>query len=272
MKDSAALNRTSSTEEASRATGLRKVGEFCWINMLTPQPAEARAFFGPLLGWTYIELAGIGHGVQVGGRHVGGLFDLHGPNTPPGLQPQIGVMVKVDSADATAAKVTALGGQAKPAFDIMDHGRMACCTDPNGAEFDVWEPKTMPGTDVDSTLHGAPSWFETLTTDVDRATSFYTDLFGWTPEVNHAPGFAYTTFKLGGAYVSGLMPITPQMGNLQPHWGVYFTVTDADATARQALDLGGKLCVPVCAIPGVGRFAGVLSPQGVPFYVIEYTR
>jgi hypothetical protein len=32
------------------ATGTRKTGEFCWINMLTPQPAEARAFFGTLLG------------------------------------------------------------------------------------------------------------------------------------------------------------------------------------------------------------------------------
>ena len=39
--------------------------------------------------------------------------------------------------------------------------------DPNGAEFDVWEPRKHLGTDVDSRLHGAPSWFETMTTDVD---------------------------------------------------------------------------------------------------------
>ena len=80
-------------------------------------------------------------------------------------------MVKVDSADATCEKVASLGGQAKPAFDIMDQGRMAVCFDPNGAEFDVWEPRRIHGTDVDTTQHGAPSWFETLTTDVDRAAS-----------------------------------------------------------------------------------------------------
>ena len=65
-------------------TGTRKTGEFCWINMLTPQPAEAREFFGKLLGWTYVEMPGMGHAMQVGGRDIGGLFDLDGPNTPPG--------------------------------------------------------------------------------------------------------------------------------------------------------------------------------------------
>ena len=83
------------------ATGIRKTGEFCWINMLTPQPAEAREFFGKLLGWTYFEMPGMGHGMQVDGRDIGGLFDLDGPNTPPGTPPLIGVMVKVDNADAT---------------------------------------------------------------------------------------------------------------------------------------------------------------------------
>ena len=42
------------------ATGIRKTGEFCWINMLTPQPEQACAFFGTLLGWTYAEMPGMG--------------------------------------------------------------------------------------------------------------------------------------------------------------------------------------------------------------------
>ncbi len=147
---------------------------------------------------------------------------------------------------------------------------MAVCTDPNGAEFDVREPKKFLGTDVDSTLQGAPSWFETLTTDVDRATTFYAGLFGWIPEVMQIPGYNYTTFKLGTAYVAGMMQITPEMGTTRPHWGTYFTVKDADETARKAVMLGARLCVPVRDIPGVGRFCGITSPQGVTFYVIRY--
>jgi len=252
-------------------TGTRKTGEFCWINMLTPQPEQARAFFGHLLGWRYVEIPGLGHRVKVGGRDFCGVFDLAGPNTPPGTPPHIGGMVKVESADAICEKVTALGGQAKAAFDIMDQGRIAACNDPNGAKFVVWEPKTFLGTDVDSTLHGAPSWFETMTTDIDRAAKFYSELFGWTAEVLPMPGSNYTTFKHGTAPVAGMLQITPRMGNLQPHWVTYFTVTDAEETAREAVKLGATLCMTMKEVPGVSRFCGITSPQGVPFRVVQYT-
>jgi predicted enzyme related to lactoylglutathione lyase len=254
------------------ASGIRKTGDFCWSNMLTPRPAEAREFFGRLLGWTYAEIPGLGHRMQVGGRDIGGIFDLDGPNTPPGTTPHIGVMVKVESADAMCERVTALGGKARPAFDIKDQGRMTACTDPNGARFDVWEPKKFLGTDGDSTLHGAPSWFETMTTEVDQAAKFYSGLFGWTPEAMPMPGASYTTFKLGDAKIAGMLGITPQMGNLSPHWVTYFTVTDCEATAREAVNLGATLCRRVHEAAGVGRFCGIASPQGVEFCVIEYTR
>jgi predicted enzyme related to lactoylglutathione lyase len=251
--------------------GTRKPGDFCWVNMLTSHSDEAREFFGKLLGWTYAELPGQGHLVQVGGRNIGGLFDLASPNTPPGTPPYIGVMVKVENADAMVEKVTALGGKARPAFDIMDQGRMSVCHDPNGAEFDIWEPKQGPGTDVDSTQHGAPSWYETYTTDVSRATKFYSALFGWTPEIKPMPGFDYTVFKLGDQFVGGLMSIQPHMGAMRPQWATYFTVKDADETAGLAVELGGKVCVPAQDIPEVGRFCGITSPHGVVFYVIKYT-
>jgi predicted enzyme related to lactoylglutathione lyase len=258
--------------ETAMATGMRNAGEFCWINMITPDPDAARAFFGTLLGWTYVEIPGMGHRMQVDGHDIGGLFDLASPNTPPGTPPHIGVMVKVDSANATVEKVAALGGKALPAFDILDQGRMAVCFDPNGAPFDVWEPKKSHGMDADSTRHGAPSWFETMTSDVARATPFYAALFGWTPEVMAMPGGEYTTFRKDANYVAGMMRIAPEMGEMTPHWGVYFTVTDVDATAQEAQRLGATICVPVQDIPGVGRFGGIESPQGVFFYVIKYSQ
>ena len=253
-------------------TGTRRPGDFCWINMLTPRPADARAFFGSLLGWTYLEIPGMGHAIQVGGRHVGGLFDLHGPNTPKGTPPGIGVMVKVESADATGERVRALGGQAKPAFDIMDRGRMGECTDPTGAQFDLWQPIKSVGTDVDTAHHGAPSWFEALTTDVDRAAAFYCALFGWTAERMALPGMRYTRFKLGDGSVAGMMGITPDMGAMPPYWATYFTVSDVDATARLAGELGARMCSPVREVPGVGRFCRIASPQGVVFAAITYVR
>jgi predicted enzyme related to lactoylglutathione lyase len=251
-------------------TGIRKPGVFCWINLLTSQPDAARAFFAKLFGWTYVEMPGMGHLMRSGGRDIGGIFDLASPQTPPGTPPHNGVMVKVDSADATAEKVKALGGKAMDPFDVMTFGRMAVCVDPNGAAFDVWEPKIGAGTDADTQHPGTPSWFETMTTDVARASAFYTALFGWTAESMRFPDFVYTTFKLGDAYVAGMMAITPQMGAMTPHWGTYFTVADADATAAHAVELGATLCVPAQDVPSVGRFVGITSPQGVTFYAMRY--
>lgn len=252
--------------------GIRKPGDFCWINMLTPKPADAVKFYGALLDWTFGEIPGMGYSIKAGGKDIGGLFDLEGPTTPPGTPPLIGVMVKVESADAAAARVTALGGKAQPPFDIMEQGRMAVCFDPNGANLDVWEARKGLGMQADSTQHGAPSWFETLTTDTVRATQFYTALFGWTAETKTFGDLRYTVFSLGGAPIAGLMAMPPEAAGAPPHWGTYFTVRDVEAAVRDAGKLGGTVCVPVRPVEGIGRFAGIISPQGVMFYVIEYDR
>jgi predicted enzyme related to lactoylglutathione lyase len=258
-------------------TGFRKPGEFCWINVLTARTAEARGFFGELLHWTFTEMEKIpGHAIKVDGHDIGGLWDIDHPNTPKGTQPVLGPVVKVDSADRIAKRVTTLGGTAREPMDVLDAGRMVVCTDPNGVQFDVWQPNKMQGTDVDRGLHGAPSWFENITTNADRAARFYAELFGWKPETMPIPGTPpsaganYTTFKLGDDLVAGMMQIMPQMGPMSPAWATYYTVDNPDATAQLATRLGAKLCMPVMDIPTVGRFCGITSPQGVTFYAIRF--
>ncbi len=252
-------------------TRTRNTGEFCWINMLTPAPAEAKPFLAALFGWTFKDMAGLGDIVRLEGRDIGGLFDLHGINSPKDAVAGFGVMVKVDDADETCARVRALGGTAEDTFDILDQGRMAVCHDPNGAEFDLWQPKRMKGFDVDDRVHGAPTWCETLTNDPARARTFYESLFGWNASTQPMEGFDYTVFSLAGRNVAGLMSIPPGMTS-PPHWGVYFAVHNIEETADTGVRLGGTLCVPIRDIPAVGRFCGLISPQGVMFYVLEYAR
>ncbi len=250
------------------ATGIREAGDFCWINIVTPEPAGAMDFFARVLGWTFCEMPPYGHGIQVDGKDIGGLFDIQGPNCPPDMSPVMGVMVKVEDADATVGKIASLGGEARPAFDVADHGRMAVCRDPNGGEFDIWQPKKMQGTDADSSHLGAPSWSETLTTDVARATDFYCGLFGWSADVRRMPGMDYTVFRNGGTDIAGLMAIPHP--DVPPHWGTYFTVNDADEAARVAQENGATIFIPPMDIPEIGRFCGLISPQGVRFYAIKY--
>jgi predicted enzyme related to lactoylglutathione lyase len=249
-------------------TRIRTDGEFCWINVLSPQPRAAREFFGELLGWTFVEIPNMGHRIQVSGRDVGGLFDTARADMPPGIRAGIGSMVKVTDADATCARVIALGGIAKPAFDIGAQGRMAECVDPNGAMFDLWQPYKSPGMTTDVRESGAPTWFETITSDAARATEFYSALFGWQPVVTKENP-DYTLFSLNGENVAGLFQIRPDMQPMPSHWGVYFAVDDVDAAAAKAVALGASNFLPARDIPATGRFAGVASPQGVWFYVFR---
>ncbi len=242
---------------------------------MTPDVERARAFYAKLFDWTYGEMPGVAGGalIRMGERTGGALMDLAACQMPPGTPPAIGVLVKVESADATVTKIALLGGRADAAFDVMENGRMAMCTDPNGALFGIWQPKKQPGMDVDARTHGAPTWFETLSKDAPRAVAFYTALFGWRPvEQSAMPGVKYTLFHLGEQPVGGAMQITPQMkmDAVPAHWGVSFAVKSADETARLARELGATVCHGPADIPGVGRFASVISPQGVAFSVMQW--
>ncbi|MEP6781301.1 MAG: VOC family protein [Gemmatimonadaceae bacterium] len=253
-------------------TGTRKNGDFCWINILTAAPVQARDFYSGVLRWTYTEMPGMGHGIQVAGKSIGALFDLNGQNTPPGARPTIGVMVKTESADAMAANFNANGGKALTPFDLGKRGRMAVAYDPVGANIDLLQAGSSAGTDVDSMVHGAPSWYETITSDVPNATKFYTTVFGWTAETTPMDGFDYTTFSLDGVPVAGMLPVAHVMDDVKPFWVVYFTVDDVDASVEKATQLGGSICIPATDIPGIGRFAGITSPQGITFHTIKYAQ
>ncbi len=118
--------------------------------------------------------------------------------------------------------------------------------------------------------HGAFSWCELMTTDVDAAKAFYTKLFGWDTEDMSMPGMTYTVVKAGGKGVGGIMPMPKDAKGMPPMWGTYVTVDDVDSTARSAEQFGGKILVPPIDIPNVGRFCVIQDPQGAVISAITY--
>ena len=69
----------------------------------------------------------------------------------------------------------------------------------------------------------------------------------------------YTSFMNGDRPAAGMYMPPPEMGDVPPHWLVYFAVADVDATANRAAELGAKICAPPMDIPGVGRIAMIGS-------------
>ena len=120
--------------------------------------------------------------------------------------------------------------------------------------------------------HGAFSWFELMTTDVDASKSFYSKLLNWSMEDMPMENMTYSVVKVDGNDAGGIMPMPPDAGEMPPAWGLYITVDDVDATATKAKEMGGKVLVEPQDIPQVGRFCVIQDPQGAWFSAITYAQ
>jgi len=121
--------------------------------------------------------------------------------------------------------------------------------------------------------HGAVSWTELMTTDVEGAKAFYSSLFGWRLEAMPMPGDggdSYQVIHAGDAPIGGIMQLPSDMGDRPPAWGSYVTVDDVDAVAARVGELGGKVLLGPQDIPKVGRFCMIQDPQGVMISAITY--
>lgn len=119
-----------------------------------------------------------------------------------------------------------------------------------------------------SITHGAISWSELMTADPEAAVRFYGAVLGWKDDVMPMPQGNYHVQMLDDRPVGGIMALPEP--DVPTVWVYYMTVDDVDAVASRAVELGGKIEVPAMDIPSVGRFCGLLDPQGAFFHIIKY--
>ncbi len=120
--------------------------------------------------------------------------------------------------------------------------------------------------------HGRFVWYELMTTDMEAAKAFYTDVVGWGTQ--NVPGMAYTLFTAGGASVSGLMglPEDARKLGLRPSWLGYVGVDDVDATAERIKQLGGAVHVPPKDVPNISRFSVAVDPQRAAIALFKWLK
>lgn len=120
--------------------------------------------------------------------------------------------------------------------------------------------------------HGDFVWYELLTTEPEAAAAFYGAVLGWAVQPGGAvPG--YRLFVAAGTEVAGVMALPPEavQAGMPPQWLGYIGVDGVDEAVAGVLAAGGSQYVPPTDIPGIGRFALLADPQGVPFYVMRGT-
>jgi len=101
---------------------------------------------------------------------------------------------------------------------------------------------------------------ELNTTDLNKAKSFYGQLFHWKLEDVPMPEGSYTMIGVGEGTGGGMMkhpiPGAPSA------WLAYVLVDDIRAATDKARALGGQVMKDVTEIPGIGWFSVITDPTG----------
>jgi predicted enzyme related to lactoylglutathione lyase len=244
-----------------------------WVELSSPDTDASAAFYGALMGWSATEPGPVdetgGYRMfEQDGKTVGGLMG----HMQEGQPTFWATYVSTSDADETAEKVKAAGGAVvvEP-MDVMDLGRMAYFADPSGAVFGVWQPKAFAGADLVNEPNSL-CWNELATRDVEAGREFYAAVFGWQagkPSFEGAPA-TYTVWEVDGKSVGGMMEMRDDFfpSDVSPHWGVCFAVADTDAAVAKARELGAAVPFEPMEM-SLGRFAGLIDPQGAPFTVMQ---
>jgi predicted enzyme related to lactoylglutathione lyase len=116
----------------------------------------------------------------------------------------------------------------------------------------------MPAPDL---RNGDPCWIDLFTSDPDRSTAFYDELFGWTHESAGEEFGGYINFSLNGAQVAGGMKNDGSSG--QPDaWTIYLKSPDAEKTIATAEAEGGQSHMPAMPVGELGVMGLVADPGG----------
>lgn len=264
----------------------------CWVDTAQPDPEAAARFYGELFGWEIVDVMPPGSetryfAARLHGDDVAGI----GSQWEEGAPAVWNTYVWVQDADETAARVRAAGGTvlSEPSA-VGESGRMAVCADPAGAAYCIWEPGEHRGAQVVNE-HASLNFNVLTTRDVEAAAAHYGAVFGWEVlDVGGSPMWAlpgYGDFlelrnpgmrenmaQMGAPerfedVVASLAPPPDDQPDAPARWDVTFAVDDADAIARRAAELGGRVVVPPFDAPWT-RMTIVADPQGATFTASKF--
>ena len=266
----------------------------CWVDTSQPDPEAATDFYGGLYGWEFESVLpedspGKYFIASLQGNRVAAVGSI--PEGAPEMA-MWNTYIWVESADDAAAKATEAGGTVlNEPFDVMDAGRMAVFSDPEGAAICVWEAKENKGAQLVNDP-GTLNFNNLNTRDAEGAKKFYGAVFGWKTLdlgggaefwtldgygdhlVTIHPELREAVKEAGGPegfedVVASIQPIADDQPDTPAHWGVTFGTDDADRDAAKAKELGGKVIVEPMDAPWT-RMTVLADPAGAIFISSKY--
>ncbi|MDO9637946.1 MAG: VOC family protein [Pseudotabrizicola sp.] len=239
-----------------------------WYELTAADIPTSGAFYGPVMGWAFKDSGMPGFDYTIASHGTDMVAGLMGPDAP---MPDVWMLYfAVDDCDATAGRVTTLGGTLHRApEDIPGTGRFAIAADPQGAVFGLMQPQDgQPGAAFDQQKPGHVNWHELQTSDPAAALKFYTTLLDWTAgqAMDMGPIGTYQLVSLPQGDIGGLMALS-QPG-IPPHWlPIFGTDSIAGAMTRIGAQGGTVLHGPM-EVPGGAFVCYAADPQGAAFGLV----
>ena len=118
-------------------------------------------------------------------------------------------------------------------------------------------------------------WVDLSAHDLEAALAWYGKMFDWTHMKMDTPGGGppYAFFQKGEAVIGGIGQMTDEMKGqgIPPMWNSYICSADCSATEAKVREIGGTVTVPTMDIPGHGKLAFFLDPEGASFAAWQST-
>jgi predicted enzyme related to lactoylglutathione lyase len=218
----------------SEITGAWHSGRIVWLDLITPNAAAVKRFYGGLFGWTF-ETRDNYIVITNGKRRIGGIIEIKTEK-----KSMVGARwlasMSVADIDAAAAWVEAQGGKVLNGPVTMNQrGRGALISDPEGARLVILKardgdpPEQQPGI-------GDWLWLEDWTSNLEQAASFYQKLGGYERTI---AGSDYVVLVNEDKWRAGIRKV--QEKTFSGNWVPAVRVENAGQLVSRVTALGGRV-------------------------------
>lgn len=260
------------TQVPAGATPEHHAGKPVWAELITPDLAGAKLFYGGLLGWTFQDLHALGGDYAVAylnGRPVAGLLQQIPAN---GHHPAW--LTFLAAADVDTAVRLAVDHGAKVVYGARtfpDRGRQAVLADPEGAVFAVLASSSGDPPDYLPDV-GQWIWSSLLANNPDTDAAFYQSVLGYEVfPLTSVDDRQHLLLASDDSARASINTLPEGLMHRHPHWLDFVRVNDAGALAIQAVRLGGRVLVEPQADRHGGMVAVVADPSGAAIGLMEWT-
>lgn len=252
-------------------TGEYHTGKIVWHDLLTDDVESVKKFYGELFGWEFDksgDKSGVYTTILLNGEAIGGIVFLE--KREDGVKYDSQWMEYISTRDVD--KVVSFASQSnckiiREPFDIMNRGRLAIFTDPQGALIAVVNSPTGDPIDKEPDYNNW-LWNELLTDDLNESLAFYKELFGYETELFKTQTEEdYYVLRDKEKRRAGVIQIP--FDEVKPNWLPFIAVNDPVDVENKVEGLGGTIILGAEGIAGKNSVV-IADPSGAVFAVTKW--